>query len=780
MLHRISVLLFSLLSWAAAGQSPAYKNPRLNPEARTQDLLARMTIDEKVGQLLCPMGWEMYEKDDNSVNYSPAFRELVDTRYAGTFWGVYRADPWTRKTLETGLNPELAARAGNALQKYVRENTRLGIPLFLAEESPHGHMAIGTTVFPTGIGQAATWNPGLIRKAAAVMAREVRLQGAHISYGPVMDLSRDPRWSRVEESFGEDPVLSSAMGVAAVQGGGGGNLSRPYSVVSTLKHFIAYGIPEGGHNGNTAQTGERELHENFFPPFREAVKAGALSVMTAYNSIDGVPCTSNSYLYLDLLKTQWGFRGFVVSDLFSINGLSGSHRVAENLQEAGELALGAGVDMDLGASGFARIRKSVEEGTISMQQLDEAVGRILKLKFEMGLFENPYVDPAKAAVEVRSAAHISVAREVARESVVLLENKNHVLPLSSHLKRIAVIGPNAHNRYNQLGDYTAPQADGNVVTVYEGIKRRFPAAEVTYVKGVAIRDTLHTDIPAAVKAARDAEVAVVVVGGSSARDFRTRYIETGAAVSGKESVQDMENGEGFDRATLGLLGKQQELLEAVRATGTPLVVIYIQGRPLEMNWAAENADALLTAWYPGQEGGNALADVLSGDVNPSGRLPVSVPRSVGQLPVYYNRKQPKGHDYVEMSGGPLYAFGYGKSYTSFAYSDLRIGRMDTTEFDISFRLKNTGEREGEEVAQLYLRDEVASVVQPLKQLKQFRKVRLKPGEEQQFTFTLTAADLGIVNKEMRSVVEPGEFTVMVGASSEDIRLKGKFRVMESE
>lgn len=304
-----------------------------------------------------------------------------------------------------------------------------------------------------------------------------------------------------------------------------------------------------------------------------------------------------------------------------------------------------------------------------MQQLDEAVGRILKLKFEMGLFENPYVDPAKAAVEVRSAAHISVAREVARESVVLLENKNHVLPLSSHLKRIAVIGPNAHNRYNQLGDYTAPQADGNVVTVYEGIKRRFPAAEVTYVKGVAIRDTLHTDIPAAVKAARDAEVAVVVVGGSSARDFRTRYIETGAAVSGKESVQDMENGEGFDRATLGLLGKQQELLEAVRATGTPLVVIYIQGRPLEMNWAAENADALLTAWYPGQEGGNALADVLSGDVNPSGRLPVSVPRSVGQLPVYYNRKQPKGHDYVEMSGGPLYAFGYGKSYTSFAYSD---------------------------------------------------------------------------------------------------------------
>lgn len=776
MFQKIVVVLFCILWFPAGAQTPAYKNPRLSPEARTRDLLARMTTDEKVGQLLCPMGWEMYGKTGSSVNYSSAFREIMDTRPVGTFWGVYRADPWTRKTLETGLNPELAARAGNALQKYVRENTRLGIPLFLAEESPHGHMAIGTTVFPTGIGQAATWNPGLIRKAAAAMAKEIRLQGAHISYGPVMDLSRDPRWSRVEESFGEDPVLTSAMGVAAVEGGGGGDLSRPYSVIATLKHFIAYGIPEGGHNGNTALIGERELHENFFPPFQAAVKAGALSVMTAYNSIDGVACTANPYLYRDLLRNQWGFRGFVVSDLFSINGLSGSHRVAQNLAEAGELSLGAGVDMDLGASGFAGLKKSLEEGKITPEQLDEAAGRILKLKFEMGLFENPYVDPALAAKTVRSAEHIALAREVARESVVLLENKKDILPLSAGLKRIAVIGPNADNRYNQLGDYTAPQEESNVVTVYEGIKRRFQGAEVTYVKGVAVRDTQNTDIPAAVKAAREAEVAIVVVGGSSARDFKTKYIETGAAVSDRESVQDMESGEGFDRATLGLMGKQQQLLEAVRATGTPLVVIYIQGRPLEMNWAAEHADALLTAWYPGQEGGNALADVLSGDVNPSGRLPISVPRSVGQLPVYYNKKHPQGHDYVEMAAAPLYAFGYGKSYTSFAWSDLKIEMKDKTTFEVSFRLKNTGGREGDEVVQIYLRDEVASVVQPQKQLKQFRKVKLKAGEEQQLSFTLTAADLEIVNKEMRRVVEPGEFRVMVGASSADIRLEEKFRV----
>ncbi len=774
MFHRILVLLLAFLPFMSSGQAPAYKNPRLTPEVRTRDLLSRMTVEEKIGQLLCPMGWEMYAKDDSSVEVSSAFRKWIDTLHAGTFWGVYRADPWTRKTLENGLNPELAARAGNALQQYVMENTRLGIPLFLAEESPHGHMAIGTTVFPTGIGQAATWNPELIRKAAGAMAKEVRLQGAHISYGSLMDLSSDPRWSWVDESFGEDPVLTSAMGVAAVQGGGGGDLSLPYSVISTLKHFIAYGIPEGGHNGNTALVGERELYENFFPPFRAAVEAGALSVMTAYNSIDGVPCTANPVLYRDLLKREWGFEGFVVSDLFSINGLSGSHRVAGSLAEAGEMALAAGVDMDLGASGFAGLKKSLEEGRVTAAQLDEAVGRVLKLKFAMGLFENPYVSPEEAGRAVRSPAHISLAREVARESVVLLENRKHTLPLSA--RRIAVIGPNAHNRYNQLGDYTAPQEDRNIVTVYEGIKRRFASAEVTYVKGVAVRDTVDTDIPAAVQAAREADVAVVVVGGSSARDFQTEYKETGAAVTRSESVQDMENGEGFDRATLQLLGKQQALLEAVRATGTPLVVIYIQGRPMEMNWAAENADALLTAWYPGQEGGNALADVLAGDVDPSGRLPISVPRSVGQLPVYYNRKHPSGHDYVEMPRTPLYAFGYGKSYTTFAYRDLGVSPAGDGKYEVSFRLENTGKRAGKEVVQLYLRDEVASVVQPLMQLRQFQKIELKPGETREVRFVLGTHDLEIVNKDMRRIVEPGAFTVMIGAASSDIRLQTTFNV----
>jgi beta-glucosidase len=757
-------------------KTPEYKNPKLSAERRTQDLLKRMTLDEKVGQLLCPMGWEMWEKHGNTVNYSPAFKTLIDTKHIGSFWGVFRADPWTKKTLETGLNPELAAKTANALQKYVIENTRLGIPLFLAEESPHGHMAIGTTVFPTGIGLASTWNPTLIEKAAAAMAKEIRLQGGHISYGPVMDLSRDPRWSRVEESFGEDPVLTAAIGVASVKGGGSGDLTKPYSVVSTLKHFIAYGIPEGGHNGNTALIGQRELHENFFPPFKKAVEAGALSIMTAYNSIDGIPCTSNEYLYNDLLKKQWGFRGFVVSDLFSINGLSGSHAVANNLKEAGELSLRAGVDLDLGASGYADLKKSVEEKKITLQQLDEVVARIIKLKFEMGLFENPYVNEDLAKQLVRSPDHIELARQTARQSIVLLQNRKGLLPLSSSLKRIAVIGPNADNTYNQLGDYTAPQEDKNVVTVYQGIKNKYPQAQVAYVKGVAIRDTTNQDIKSAVAAAKQAEVAIVVVGGSSARDFKTKYIATGAAVTEDESMQDMESGEGFDRATLKLLGKQQELLEAIKATGTPIVVIYIQGRPLEMNWAEENADALLCAWYPGQEGGNAVAEILSGEVNPSGKLPISIPKSVGQLPVYYNKKNPKGHDYVEMSSSPLYPFGFGLSYSSFEYSDLAIIKNGGTDFSINLKIKNTSKVQGEEVVQLYLRDQVASVVQPIKQLKHFQRVNLQQGEQKVIQFKLTKDDLWIINAKMNKEIEPGDFKVMIGSSSNDVRLEGTFAI----
>ena len=750
---------------------PAYKDRCLSIDIRLSDLLSRMTLEEKVGQLLCPLGWEMYEIHGNEVCPSGKFKQLIKERNAGMLWATYRADPWTKKTIANGLNPELAAKAGNALQKYVMENTRLGIPMFLAEEAPHGHMAIGATVFPTGIGMAATWSPELVKEVGQVIAKEIRSQGGHISYGPVLDLTRDPRWSRVEETFGEDPVLSGTLGASMVDGLGGGNLSQKYATIATLKHFLAYAVPEGGQNGNYASVGIRDLHQNFLPPFRKAIDSGALSVMTSYNSIDGIPCTSNHYLLTQLLRNEWKFRGFVVSDLYSIEGIHESHFVALTKENAAIQSVTAGVDVDLGGDAYTNLCHAVQSGQMDKAVIDTAVCRVLRMKFEMGLFEHPYVDPKIAAKTVRRKEHIELARKIAQSSITLLKNENSILPLSKTINKVAVIGPNADNRYNMLGDYTAPQEDSNVKTVLDGILTKLSPSRVEYVRGCAIRDTTVNEIEQAIEAARRSEVVIVVVGGSSARDFKTSYKETGAAVAEEGSVSDMECGEGFDRASLSLLGRQQELLEFLQKTGKPLIVVYIEGRPLEKNWASEYADALLTAYYPGQEGGNAIADVLFGDYNPSGRLPISVPRSVGQIPVYYNKKAPRNHDYVEVSSSPLYSFGYGMSYTTFEYSALQVVQKSARCFEVSFKVKNTGKYDGEEVAQLYMRDEYASVVQPMKQLKHFERFHLKKGEEKKVTFVLTEEDFFLVNYTLKKVVESGNFHLMIGAASNDIRLQ---------
>ena len=762
-------LAMNVVAFAQSSLLP-YKNPVLSVDERVKDLLSRMTLEEKVGQLLCLLGWEMYEIKDDEVHPSEKFKRLMKEKNAGMLWATYRADPWTKKTLENGLNPELAAKAGNALQKYVIENTRLGIPLFLAEEATHRHMAIGTTVFPTGIGMAATWSPVLIEEVGNVIAKEIRSQGAHISYGPVLDLSRDPRWSRVEETFGEDPVLSGRLGAAMVIGLGSGDLSREYATIATLKHFLAYAVPEGGQNGNYASVGARDLPQNFLPPFQEAIDAGALSVMTSYNSIDGIPCTANYYLLTQLLRNEWRFRGFVVSDLYSIEGVHESHFVAPTIEEAAMQVVSAGVDIDLGGNAFTNLTHAVQSGKISEAVIDTAVCRVLRMKFEMGLFEHPYVNPKSATKVVRSEEHIRLAHKVAQSSIVLLKNKNSILPLNKKIKKVAVVGPNADNRYNMLGDYTAPQEDENIKTVLDGVISKLSPSKVEYVRGCAIRDTTVNEIAEVVEAASRSEVIIAVVGGSSARDFKTSYQETGAAIADEKSISDMECGEGFDRATLTLLGKQQDLLNALKATGKPLIVVYIEGRPLDKVWASEYADALLTASYPGQEGGYAIADVLFGDYNPAGRLPVSVPRSVGQIPVYYNKKAPCNHDYVEQAASPLYTFGYGLSYTTFEYSDLQVMRKSPCYFEVSFKVKNTGSYDGEEVAQLYLRDEYASVVQPLRQLKCFERFFLKRGEEKEIFFTLTEKDLSIIDRNMKRVVETGDFRIMIGASSDDIRL----------
>ena len=559
------------------------------------------------------------------------------------------------------------------------------------------------------------------------------------------------------------------MAAAEIEGLGGGDLAKPFATIPTLKHFIGYGTTEGGHNGAPTYLGKREIRQFFLPPFRQAIRAGALSVMTSYNSLDGIPSSMDDYYLQGVLRKEWGFRGFTVSDLYSIDGIQSTHHVARDLAEAAADALNAGVDVDLGGRSYAMLQTALDRGLTTQAAIDTACARVLRMKFEMGLFEHPFVDPDKAAKGVRSAENREVAHVAAQKVITLLKNDG-VLPLSKDVK-VALVGPNADNVYNMLGDYTAPQEQGNVKTVLDGVRQYLPDSRISYVKGCAIRDTTANDIAAAVEAAKRSDVVIACVGGSSARDFKTSYKETGAAEANTNTVSDMESGEGYDRATLGLLGLQDRLLSALKRTGKPLVVVYIEGRPLLKNWAAEHADALLTAYYPGQEGGSAIADVLFGAYNPAGRLPVSVPRAVGQLPVYYNKKAVP-QNYVEMTAKPLYAFGYGLSYTSFKYSNLRIDRKDATHFTVAFDVTNIGRCDGDEVPQLYLRDEVASVAQPVMQLRAFDRKFIRAGETCHFSFDLGPEALCIVDRNMKEVVEPGDFTVMVGSSSDNILLKG--------
>lgn len=771
----ITAVLF--LAVSARAQQPLYKNAKAPIEDRVNDLLGRMTVNEKVGQLLCPLGWPMYTKSDKGkVGISDTYIKRMTQMPIGSFWAVLRADPWTQKTLTTGLNPKLAAEALNALQKYAVEKTRLGIPILFAEEAPHGHMAIGATVFPTALSQASTFDEELIQKMGEAIGLEVRAQGAHVGYGPVLDIAREPRWSRMEETFGEDPVLTGILGTAMVKGMQGQDYKDGKHVYSTLKHFAAYGIPEGGLNGEQANVGQRTLFSELLPQFKRAVKAGVASIMTSYNSIDGVPCTANKYLLTDVLRNQWGFKGAVFSDLQSIEGIASTHHVAEDWGEAGVLALKAGVDFDLEGNSYGpNLEKKLQEGKITMEDLDRAVRNVLRLKFQMGLFENPYVDPNVAAKVVRSKEHKELARQVAREGVVLLKNDG-LLPLSKNLKRVAVIGPNADMMYNQLGDYTAPQDRKELTTVLDGVKNLLPKAQVTYVKGCAVRDTTQSQIKEAVAAAKAADVTILVVGGSSARDFETTYLSTGAAIVNKNAIADMECGEGYDRAYLHLMGDQEKLMKALLDSGVKLVVVYIQGRPLNMNLASEQANALLTAWYPGEQGGQAIADVLFGDYNPAGRLPVGIPRNVGQLPVHYS-KHPS-HNYVDSSADPLFSFGYGLSYTKFEYSDLQLvpgNGMDVYQ-TVKCTVKNVGNVDGDEVAQLYINDVVASVEPLHKALKGFKRIHLKAGESKEITFNLGFEELSLYNMQMQQVVEPGKFRVMIGAASNDIRLNGEFEI----
>lgn len=741
-------------------------SPKDDIDAKVESLLSQMTVNEKVGQLCCPIGFNYYEKvNDSTVILDESFQKMWDTMQCGGFYGVLRADPWSQKTIGTGLDERQSIMIFNEIQRYVMEHSRLGIPIYFAEECVHGHMAIGADVYPSGLCQAATWDEYLLYAVGDAVGCSASSRGAKFAYGPVIDITRDPRWSRVEESLGEDPYLSGTLGTAIMKG-------MQNHLASTLKHFSSFGVSQGGHHGSGTSAGRHEVLSELNLNFETAVRNGAKSIMTSYNCIDGIPCTSNRWLLNDILRERWGFNGVVFSDLGSIWALHSTHRTAENQLDATAQAINAGVDIDLGASNYgAYLEDAVSQGLVAMETLDEAVCRVLRFKFETGLFDNPYLPIPIENQAGRNAKNLPL--QVAREGIVLLKNDG-ILPLSKDIKNVAVIGPNADNTYNQLVDYTAPQNPDDIITVLEGIRSHVSSTTtVTYAKGCSVRDTADADFDAALKAAKNADAVVLVVGGSSARNFKTSYRSTDTVILDGH-VADMDCGEGYDRATLSLSGLQDKLIEAVAATGKPLVIVFIEGRPYLKNTAVANGNAVMTAFYPGQEGGNAIADVIFGDYNPAGRLPISQPRSVGQIPVYYS--QPKQRDYIDCQSSPLFPFGYGLSYTEFEYNNLKINTDDDKTVVVSFDVINTGNYDGDEVVQLYIRDEFASSAPPEKLLRGFKRIFIQRNETKTVTFTLKPRDFSVLNEKLVWIVEPGDFTIMVGASSDDIRVEQKIRL----
>ncbi|MCV4229857.1 glycoside hydrolase family 3 C-terminal domain-containing protein [Virgibacillus sp. LDC1] len=752
-----------------------YKDSSKPITERVEHLLGLMNLEEKVGQLIQPFGWKTYEVNEGRITLTDSFKEQVKNGGVGSLYGTLRADPWTGVTLETGLSPREGAEAVNHIQRYAIEQSRLCIPILIGEECSHGHMAIGGTVFPVPLSIGSTWNVDLYRDMCRAVALETRSQGGAVTYSPVLDVVRDPRWGRTEECFGEDPYLISEYAAASVEGLQGESLDSPSSVAATLKHFVGYGSSEGGRNAGPVHMGTRELMEVDMLPFKKAVEAGAASIMPAYNEIDGVPCTVNTELLDGILRKEWGFDGMVITDCGAIDMLASGHDTAEDGMDAAVQAIRAGIDMEMSGEMFGKhLLKAVESNKLEVSVLDEAVRRVLTLKFKLGLFENPYVDPQVAEEVIGSEQHVGLARQLAAEGIVLLKNEAKALPLSKEGGVIAVIGPNADQGYNQLGDYTSPQPPASVTTVLDGIRAKLgdEAKRVLYAPGCRIKDDSREGFELALACADQADTVVMVLGGSSARDFGEGTIDlrTGASKVTDDALSDMDCGEGIDRMTLQLSGVQLELAQEIHKLGKRMIVVYINGRPIAEPWIDEHADAILEAWYPGQEGGHAVADILFGDVNPSGKLTMSIPKHVGQLPVYYNGKRSRGKRYLEEDSQPRYPFGYGLSYTEFSYSDIQITPevigTDGTAV-VSVNVTNSGDREGSEVVQLYVSDAASKYTRPARELKGFQKIFLQPGERCKVEFTVGPEQLQYIGQDYQQVVEPGLFRMMIGRHVND-------------
>ena len=747
---------------------PPYKDAALPCDERVEDLLSRMTLEEKVAQMLCV--WQ--QKRETLVDEGGRF----DATKARAAFGDGRGLGQVGRPSDAGEGLTARQMAGltNDIQRFFLETSRLGIPVIFHEECLHGHAAREGTSFPQPIGLGATFDTELVERLYAMTAAEARARGTHQALTPVVDVAREPRWGRVEETFGEDPYLVGRMGVAAVRGfQGDATFADKRHVIATLKHFAAHGQPESGTNCAPANVSMRVLRETFLSTFRAAIQeGGALSVMPSYNEIDGVPSHASRWLLQDVLRAEWGFRGFTVSDYFAIRELNErpelfGHHLASDPKEAAALAVRAGVDIELpDPDCYANLVELVREGTIPESVIDDRVRPMLRAKFLLRLFDDPYVDPASAERIVRERSHRELALEAARKAITLLKNDGDVLPLGpDRIRTIAVIGPNADRV--MLGGYSGVPLHAD--TVLQGIRARVPA-------GVEVLD--H-------------EGCAITIGGSWTQDEVTpgdpdenrRTIREAADLAARADVVVLAIGDNEqtsreawatnhlgDRATLDLVGQQDELVDAVAATGTPIVALLFSGRPASVRNLAVKAAAILELWYLGQESGRAIADVLFGDVNPGGKLPITIPRSVGHLPAYYNYKPSARRGYLFDSVEPLFPFGFGLSYTTFTCTNLRLERAEIGIAEtarVFVDVTNTGALAGDEVVQLYIRDVVSSVTRPVKELKGFRRVTLAPGETRTVAFDITPDKLAFYDIDMVWRVEPGEFRIMVGSSSRD-------------
>jgi beta-glucosidase len=720
----ILLMFFALVSTASG--KPAQRHSAL--DIRVSNLLSQMTLEEKIGQL------NLFDVDEAGLE--PAIA-------AGKVGGV--------------LNAAGAAQT-NKLQRLAIEHSRLHIPLLFGYDVIHGYR----TIFPIPLALASTFDLAAVKSMARISAREARASGIRWTFSPMVDIARDPRWGRIAEGAGEDPVLGSAIAAAYVRGYQGPDLSAPGSIAACAKHYVGYGAAEGGRDYNGADMSEGHLREVYLPPFKAAADAGAATFMSSFNTLNDVPATANRFTLRQILKGEWGFRGFVVSDWQAISELT-AHGIAADRKDAAREAIMAGVDIDMASGAYLEhLGDLVRSGAIPVSLVDDAVRRILLVKFRLGLFDHPFADEPRESAALLTAENRRAAREIAQKSIVLLRNEGDILPLSKSAGTIAVIGPLAGSKADMLGNWSGKGEAADVVSVLDAIRARMGLATL-YSKGVDAAGDPTEGIAPAVEVARQADVVILVLGETSNM-----------------------SGEAASRSSLDLPGQQQKLLEAVAATGKPVILVLMNGRPLAISWAAEHVAAILEAWFPGIEGGNAIVDIIFGDVNPTGRLPVTFPRTAGQVPIYYshlNTGRPPGADpkyhtgYLDLPSSPLYPFGFGLSYSEFEFRNLHAGVQLQPQKDLqaSVEVTNTGTRTGTELVQMYIHEPVSSIARPVLELKQFAWVALKPAETRQVTFTIRRSELASLQPDMRYAVSPGTYSVAVGPNEAEL-MEARFEV----